>query len=496
VSRRRAGRTRARGTRIERDGMGEVRVPAGALYGAHTQRAVENFPISGLRMPRPFLRALGLIKAAAARVNRDVGLLDAARASAIGAAAREVGAGKHDAQFPVDVFQTGSGTSTHMNANEVIAHLASARLGRPVHPNDHVNLGQSSNDVIPSAIHVAASLEIHEALLPALDHLATVIERRARELHGVVKTGRTHLMDAMPLRMGQELGGWAAQVRSAAARIRDSLPRLQALALGGSAVGTGINAHPEFGERMAARLARATGVPFVAGANHFQDLSSQDTAVELSGQLRTTAVALMKIANDLRWMNSGPLAGLAEIRLPALQPGSSIMPGKVNPVIPEAAAMACAQVIGHDVTIAVAGQSGSFQLNVMLPVIAYDLLSSIQLLAAASRALADKAIAGFEVNANRIESALRRNPILVTALNPIIGYEKGAEIAKRAYAEGRAILEVARETTGLDEKSLIRLLDPVDLTRAGVRQAAAPGAGPRRRRRSRFRGSGRPCRRS
>jgi fumarate hydratase, class II len=467
-------------TRIERDSMGEVRVPAEALYGAQTQRAVENFPISGLRMPRPFLRALGLIKGVAARVNHDLGLLDAARASAIEAAAREVESGAHDAQFPIDVFQTGSGTSTNMNANEVIARRAGARLGRPVHPNDHVNLGQSSNDVIPAAIHVSASLEIHEALLPALDRLATGIERRARELHGVVKTGRTHLMDAMPLRMGQELGGWAAQVRAAAARIRGSLPRLRALALGGSAVGTGVNAHPQFGKRMAARLARATGVPFVAGANHFQDLSSQDTAVEMSGQLRTAAVALMKIANDLRWMNSGPLAGLAEIRLPALQPGSSIMPGKVNPVIPEAAAMACAQVLGHDVTIAVAGQSGSFQLNVMLPVIAYDLLSSIHLVAASARVLADKAIAGFEVDSDRIASALRRNPILVTALNAVIGYEKGAAIAKRAYAEGRPILEVAREATGLDTRTLARLLDPEGLTRAGVPGAASPVAGRRR----------------
>jgi len=482
MSRRRAGRPRADRTRIERDGMGEVRVPADALYGAHTQRAVENFPFSGLRMPRPFLRALGLIKGAAARVNRDLGYLDAARASAIQAAAREVETGKHDNQFPVDVFQTGSGTSTHMNANEVIARLAGARLGRPVHPHDHVNLGQSSNDVIPSAIHVSASLEIHESLLPALDHLATAIERRARGLHGVVKTGRTHLMDAMPLRMGQELGGWAAQVRAAAARIRGSLPRLQALAIGGSAVGTGVNTHPQFGARVAARIARATGVVFVAGANHFQDLSCQDTAVEMSGQIRAAAVALMKIANDLRWMNSGPLAGLAEIRLPALQPGSSIMPGKVNPVIPEAAAMACAQVIGHDVTIAVAGQSGSFQLNVMLPVIAYDLLSSIRLLAAASRLLADKAIAGFEVDPDRIASALRRNPMLVTALNAIIGYDKGAEIARRARAEDRPILEVAVEVTGLDEKTLARLLDPEDLTRAGVRRVTAPRAGGRRRR--------------
>jgi len=466
-------RARAGRTRVEWDSMGAVRVPAAALYGAQTRRAVENFTISGLTMPRPFLRALGLIKGAAARVNRELGLLGAARASAIEAAARAVETGMHDDQFPVDVFQTGSGTSTNMNANEVIARLASARLRRPVHPNDHVNLGQSSNDVIPSAIHVAASLEIHATLLPALDHLATVIERRAHEMRGVVKTGRTHLMDALPLRLGQELGGWAAQARSAAARIRGSLPRLHALALGGTAVGTGANTHPAFGRRMAARLARLTGIRFTAGANHFQDLSSQDAAVEMSGQLRAGAVALMKIANDLRWMNSGPLTGLAEIRLPALQPGSSIMPGKVNPVIPEAAAMACAQILGHDVTIAVAGQSGSFQLNTMLPVIAYDLLSSIRLLATSSRALADKAIAGFEVNRDRIADALRRNPILVTALNPIIGYERSAAIARRAYAEGRPILEVAREMTDLDQTMLARLLDPEDLSRPGVRRVAA-----------------------
>jgi fumarate hydratase class II len=459
--------------------MGAVHVPAGALYGAQTRRAVENFTISGLTMPRPFLRALGLIKGAAARVNRDLGLLDAARAAAIQAAARAVESGKHDDQFPVDVFQTGSGTSTNMNANEVIGTLAARRLRRPVHPNDHVNLGQSSNDVIPSAIHVSASLEIHDTLLPALDHLATVIDRRARELRGVVKTGRTHLMDAMPLRLGQELGGWAAQVRSAATRIRGSLPRLHALALGGTAVGTGVNTHPAFGRRMAARLARMTGIRFTTGANHFQDLSSQDAAVEMSGQLRAGAVALMKIANDLRWMSSGPLTGLAEIRLPALQPGSSIMPGKVNPVIPEAVAMACAQILGHDVTIAVAGQSGSFQLNTMLPLIACDLLSSIRLLTGSARALADKAIAGFEVDRERMAGALRRNPILVTALTPIVGYEMSAAIAARARAESRLILEVAREMTDLDETTLARLLDPEALTRSGVRRAAATR--PRRR---------------
>jgi fumarate hydratase, class II len=456
-----------RRTRIERDSLGVVRVPAGALWGAQTQRALDNFAISGLVMPRPFLRALGLIKEAAARVNRDLGLLDRARAAAIARAAGEVRDGKHDAQFPIDVFQTGSGTSTNMNANEVIARLASRRVEREVHPNDHVNLGQSSNDVIPAAIHVAACLTIHEDLLPALDHLAAVIERRARGLGVVVKTGRTHLMDAMPLTLGQELGGWAAQVRAARARVGDSLPRLRALAIGGSAVGTGVNSHPRFGRLVASWLARETGVPFTCGDDHFRDLSSQDAAVEMSGQLRAGAVTLMKIANDLRWMNSGPLAGLGEIRLPALQPGSSIMPGKVNPVIPEAVAMACAQIIGQDVTIALAGQSGSFQLNVMLPVIAYDLLASIRLLAASARALADRAVAGFEVDRERLSAALGRNPILVTALNPVVGYDRAAAIAHRAAAEGRSILEVARETTGLDTKALERLLDPGRLTRPG-----------------------------
>jgi len=449
--------------RIERDSLGEVRVPADALWGPQTQRAVENFPISGQRMPRPFLRALGLIKGAAAGVNRDLGLLDPTLASAIEAAAREVERGAHDAHFPVDVFQSGSGTSTNMNANEVIARLAAERLGAPVHPNDHVNMGQSSNDVIPSAIHVSACLEIRERLDPALAHLASALEERAAETRDIVKTGRTHLMDALPVRLGQEIGAWAAQVRDAAERIGDALPRLELLVLGGTAVGTGVNAHPEFGSRVAVRLAAATGVPFRA-ASGFRNLGSQDAAVETSGQLRAAAVALMKIANDLRLMNSGPLAGLAEIRLPALQPGSSIMPGKVNPVVPESVAMACAQVIGLDAAIALAGQSGSFQLNTMLPLIAFDLLQSIGLLAASARNLADRAVRGFTVNAETLERALRRNPILVTALNDLIGYDKAAEIARRAYAEDRPILDVAREMTGLDEEELARRLDPARLT--------------------------------
>ncbi|MGI9302298.1 MAG: class II fumarate hydratase [Gammaproteobacteria bacterium] len=454
--------------RIEKDSMGELRVPADALYGATTQRAVENFPISGLCMPRAFIRALGLIKGACARSNYDLGLMGADMASAISAAADAVAGGQHDQHFPIDVFQTGSGTSTNMNANEVLARLASGALGETVHPNDHVNMGQSSNDVIPTAIHVSACVLIEEQLLPALDHLAQTIENRAAGLRGKVKTGRTHLMDAMPLRLDQELGAWAAQIRHGIDRIYASLRRLRRLPQGGTAVGTGINAHPEFGARVAAQLKSATGVAFAPMDNPFAGLSSQDAAVEMSGQLRTLAVSLMKIANDLRWMNSGPLAGLSEIALPALQPGSSIMPGKVNPVIPEAVTMVCAQVMGNDAAIAVGGQAGNFQLNVMLPMVAYNLLQSAEILASASRALADSAIAGFTVNDERIDEAVARNPILVTALNAVIGYEKGAAIAKRAYAEGRPVMEVAREMSGLSEKELERLLDPSKLTEGGI----------------------------
>jgi fumarate hydratase class II len=455
--------------RIERDSMGELEVPADVRWGAQTQRAVNNFPVSDLTMPAQFIRALGLIKWAGAGVNRDLGLLAADIAEAVQGAALAVANGEHNKEFPVDVFQTGSGTSSNMNANEVIANLASEALGSPVHPNDHVNMSQSSNDVIPSAIHVSAALAVTEALLPALDHLAGVTERKAHLLADVVKTGRTHLMDAMPVRLDQELSGWATQVRTGYQRIASALARLSGLAQGGTAVGTGINAHPEFGVRVAAALASKTGVAFRPPDNYFEALSCQDTAVELSGQLKTMAVSLMKIANDLRWMNSGPLAGLAEIELPALQPGSSIMPGKVNPVIPEAVAMVAAQVIGNDATVTVAGQSGNFQLNVMLPVVAYNVLQSIGLLASASRILADSAIEGFTVNESRMQEALERNPILVTALNPVIGYEKGAEIAKQAYRDGLPVREVAARETDLDEAELETLLDPAELTKGGIR---------------------------
>jgi fumarate hydratase class II len=455
--------------------MGELQVPADALWGAQTQRAVQNFPISGQRMPREFIRALGLVKAAAAEVNGGFGLLPRKLAQAIRAAALEVAEGLHDAHFPVDVYQTGSGTSSNMNANEVIAALARARAQRAVHPNDHVNLGQSSNDVVPSALRVAAVLSASETLLPALRHLRKTIERRARELRRVAKTGRTHLMDAMPLTFGQEFGAWASQLLSAQARIEDSLRRVRRLPLGGTAVGTGINADPRFGHAAAKALTAMTGVRFESASDKFEGLAAQDDAVELSGQLNALAVALMKIANDLRWMNSGPLAGLGEIELPALQPGSSIMPGKVNPVIPEAVAMVCAQVMGHHTAITVAGQSGNFQLNVMLPLIACDLLESQRLLAAAMRALADSAIAGLRVREDRVRAALDRNPILVTALNPIVGYEKAAAIAKQAYREGRPILEVAREASGLPEAELRRLLDPMSLTRGGIHGASGGG---------------------
>ncbi len=456
--------------RIERDSLGEVSVPKDALYAAQTQRAVANFPISPLRFPRQFIRAIGLIKGAAAAVNLDLGELDADMAAAIQAACTEVAYGAHDAHFPLDIFQTGSGTSTNMNANEVITTLASRILGSSVHPNDHVNMGQSSNDVIPSAIHLSAYLAVTEELLPALRHLQETLDAKAAEVDDIVTTGRTHLMDAMPVRLSQELGGWSNQIDKGQRRLRDALVRLAELAQGGTAVGTGINAHPEFGGRIAAKLAEMTDLPFRTSENYFESLSSQDAAVELSGQLKTIATSLMKIANDLRWMNSGPIAGIGEIELPALQPGSSIMPGKINPVIPEAVAMVAAQVTGNDLTITIGGQSGSFQLNVMLPVIGYNLLQSISILAGASRLLADRAIAGFIVNAERIGRLVDSNPILVTALNPVIGYELGAQIAKTAYAQGRTLKEVALEMTDLSAGELDELLAPRKLTEGGIQQ--------------------------
>ena len=467
----------ARNTRTEKDSLGELQVPAEALYGAQTQRAVQNFAISGLRMPRGFIRALGLVKAAAAEANAGLGHLPKGVAGAIRDAALQVAAGDLDGQFPVDVFQTGSGTSSNMNANEVIATLASRRLGKPVHANDQVNMGQSSNDVVPTAIQVAAVLACREQLLPALKHLRSTIDRRARGLGKVVKTGRTHLMDAMPLTVGQELGTWSAQLSSGIERIEDSLKRMRRLPIGGTAVGTGINADPRFGKKVAAALTSLGGTRFERAGNLFEGIASQDAAVELSGQLNVLAVSLMKIGNDLRWMNSGPLAGLGEIELPTLQPGSSIMPGKVNPVVPEAVCMVCAQVMGNHATVTIAGASGNFQLNVMLPVVAHNLLQSIELLANGSRHLADAAIAGFTVRKARLGEALARNPILVTALNPVIGYEKAAAIAKQAYREGRPVLDVAREATGLPEKVLAKILDPAVLARGGIHGKPGGGAG-------------------
>ncbi|MEA9793928.1 class II fumarate hydratase [Xanthomonas campestris pv. raphani] len=462
--------------RIEHDSMGELQVPADALWGAQTQRAVQNFPISGQLMPRGFIRALGLIKAAAAGVNADLGLLSKSVAKVVQEAALQVAQGTHDAHFPIDVYQTGSGTSSNMNANEVIATLATRAGKDAVHPNDHVNLGQSSNDVVPTAIRVSALLAVQEQLQPALKHLRKTIDKRAKSLDKIVKTGRTHLMDAMPLTFGQEFGAWSAQLSSAQERIDDSLKRLRRLPLGGTAIGTGINADPRFGGKVAKALSTLSGVKFESAENKFEGLAAQDDAVELSGQLNALAVALIKIANDLRWMNAGPLAGLGEIELPALQPGSSIMPGKVNPVIPEATVMVCAQVIGHHTAITVAGQTGNFQLNVALPLIAANLLDSINLLSNVSRLLADTAIAGLKLRQERVREALDRNPILVTALNPIIGYEKAAAIAKRAYKEQRPVLDVAKEDSGLSEVELRRLLDPAALTRGGI-QAGGGGGG-------------------
>ncbi len=450
--------------RIERDSLGEVAVPDDALWGAQTQRAIDNFAVSGLAMPPAFVQALGLIKQCAAEVNGRLGVLSPDVALAVAAAAAEVAAGQHADAFPVDVFQTGSGTSSNMNANEVIARLASGLGEAAVHPNDHVNAGQSSNDVIPTAIHVSAVLQVETVLLPALEGLGDAIQAQAAGVEDLVKTGRTHLMDAMPVTAAQELSGWAVQVTQAADRIRGALGPCRKLAQGGTAVGTGVNSHPAFAAAFVMTLAERAGTAFEVSDNYFASLSGQDAAVALSGQLRAGAAALMKIANDLRWMNSGPLAGFGEVRLEALAPGSSIMPGKVNPVGPEAAAMACAQIYGNDVTIGLAGQSGNFQLNVMLPLVAQNLLSSIQLLAGAARQLNHNAIAGMTFEREALAEQVARNPILVTALNARIGYDRAAEIAKEAYRSGRPVLDVAAERTDLTRDELAHLLDPRRLT--------------------------------
>ncbi|HEY0922822.1 class II fumarate hydratase [Rheinheimera pacifica] len=454
-------------TRTERDSMGELQVPASALYQAQTQRAVQNFNLSGLTLPQQFIQALLQIKKAAAGANQQLGLLDAGISQAIINAANTQLAGTDMQQYPLDIFQTGSGTSSNMNVNEVLATLASQSLDAAVSPNDHVNLGQSSNDTIPCAIHVSAALAIQQQLLPAIQLLQQRLAEKSAEVGHFIKTGRTHLMDAMPVSFAQVLGGWQAQLQFAEHQLQQQLSQLQALAQGGTAVGSGINADPRFAAVFCRQLSSNTGIAFRPAANFFSAIGSQDTAVATSGALKTLAVCLMKICNDLRWMNSGPLAGLAEIELPALQPGSSIMPGKVNPVIPEAVAMISAQVIGNDTTITLAGQSGNFELNVMLPVIAYNLLQSIELQANGCTALAEQAVKGFTVREDNISKALARNPILVTALNPLIGYEKAAEIAKQAYKQQRPVLDVALEHTSYSRDELEKLLDPARLSAGG-----------------------------
>ena len=433
------------------------------LYQKQTALAIENFAIGGQPMPPGFIHALGFVKAACASVNKELGLLDDKRAEAIWQAATEVANGEHDDAFPVDIYQTGSGTSTNMNANEVIASLASRASGLEIHPNDHVNMGQSSNDVIPTTIHVSTMMASHSCLLPALKALADTIKKKMSDAEGLIKTGRTHLMDAMPVKFSQEMSGWRSQLLQAIERFQDTHSRLSQLAIGGTAVGTGVNTHPEFGARVASALTQQLGLTFYVTDNHFSALSAQDTALEYAGQLNVLAASIMKISNDLRWMNSGPLSGLGEISLTKLQAGSSIMPGKVNPVIPEATAMASAQVMGLHTAITVAGQSGNFQLNVMLPLIGANLLTAIGLLANSCEHLADKAIADMQFNGEAAAQALAKNPILVTALNAKIGYEKGAQIAKKAYEEKRSVLDVAKEETDLTEEELTALLDPAKL---------------------------------
>ena len=458
--------------RIENDSLGKIAIPKNVLWGAQTQRAINNFPISGIKFTFPFSRtfimALGVIKGAAAKANKTIGLLDAKRSRAIFKASKEVWSGKHDNQFPIDIFQTGSGTSTNMNANEVIATLASKYSGTEVDPNDHVNMGQSSNDVIPTAINISSHWDMCHSLLPSLDLLITTIETKSNKLKDVIKTGRTHLMDAMPLNMSQELSAWVDQLELTKESLLKVSDQLLLMPQGGTAVGTGINTHPRFSKEFAKEVSKLGKFKAIPSANFFRSLSAQDTSLRLSGEMRNLATILMKISNDLRWMNSGPLSGLSEIELKALQPGSSIMPGKVNPVIPEAVMMVSAEVIGNDSTITIAAQSGNFQLNVMLPVIAFKLLESINILSGAMDILAKKAIRTFKVKHTNIQHSLNKNPILVTALNPVIGYSKAAEIAKRAYKEGKSIKEIALEMTNLSEKKLDYLLDPSRLTKGGI----------------------------
>ena len=458
--------------RVEKDTMGEVNVPHDALWGAQTQRALENFKISGIKFAFPFgrsfIEALGIIKFAAAASNQKLKLLDSRKAKAIKLASKEVLSGNHDNQFPLDIFQTGSGTSTNMNANEVIANLATKKARIKINPNDHVNMSQSSNDVIPTAICISALLDTQRLLLPSLNNLIKVIDKKALSLKGQVKTGRTHLMDAMPIDFSQELSGWSAQLKGVEKSIIIASKEMAQLPQGGTAIGTGVNAHRDFGKVFASEVSKLTKLNVKTSTNYFKSLSAQDSAAQLSSSVKNLSLVLTKISNDLRWMNSGPLTGLGEIELEALQPGSSIMPGKVNPVIPEAVAMACADVMGNDVTVSIGSQSGNFQLNVMLPVIAYNLLKSISLMSNSMPLLANKAIKTFKVNKKNIAESLGMNPILVTALNREIGYEKAANIAKKAYKEQRPIIDVAHEETGLPLKKLKTLLNPAKLTKGGL----------------------------
>ncbi|HUP23631.1 MAG TPA: class II fumarate hydratase [Thermoanaerobaculia bacterium] len=457
-------------TRIESDSLGEIEVPASAYYGAQTERARRNFPVSGQRMPRRFVRAMAMIKAEAAAVNAELGHLEPALAQAIQTAAEDVLAGRFDEHFPLDVFQTGSATSTNMNVNEVLSNRAIELLGgtigskKPVHPNDHVNAGQSSNDTVPTAIHVAAYGAVEEELRPALRELAAALEEKARELDDVVKIGRTHLQDAVPVRLGQEFSGYAQQVRNGEKRLEAALPRLAELALGGTAVGTGLNAPPGLAEGVIGRLAQRTGHPFVAAPNRFEALAAKDAAVELSGALKTIAVSLTKVANDIRWLASGPRCGIGEIAIPSLQPGSSIMPGKVNPVIPESVLMVCAQVVGNDAAITWGGASGSFELNVMMPMIAHNLLQSIEILASASRLLRERCVVDIVADRARANELVERSLAMVTSLVPRIGYDQAAAIAKEAYAKGRTVREICLERGVLPREELEELLDPWAMT--------------------------------
>jgi fumarate hydratase class II len=473
-------RTAPSPTRMERDTMGELPVPADAYYGVQTARAIENFPVSSLRMPRSVIRAMGMIKRAAACVNHSLGLLDQKTAEAITQAATEVVEGALDDEFPVDIFQTGSGTSTNMNTNEVISNRATELLGgvrgsKAVHPNDHVNLGQSSNDVIPTAIHIAASESIQRQLLPALTRLHTALQEKAKDFDTIVKIGRTHLQDATPVRLGQEFSGYARQIELGTARLKRAQDALSEVALGGTAVGTGLNCHPDFPSRVIAMIAQETGCPFREATNHFEAQSAQDSLVEASGALRTVAVSLMKIANDVRWLGSGPRCGLGEIQLPETQPGSSIMPGKVNPVIAESLTMVCAQVIGNDVTVTIGGQAGNFELIVMLPVMAYNLLQSIELLATASHNFAARCVEGITANEARCRSLIEESLAMCTALAPEIGYEAAAKLAKEAYKSGKTVREVAKEQKVLPETRLNELLDPWRMTEPGGPVGSAGG---------------------